>query len=369
MDNTNNEPNWVAGKSTGDAQPGNLLPDISPEPSAPIRPSGPPDGSGRQMADGLREKGYHPVIIFGTTASGKSTLLSSLIGYFVREPAASISLADEWIVPLNSEYEHYQYEEAKRFYNHGVLSILSGKTHVKTMTEYPFFIPVIVKPNNGLPAIKLAFLESKGEWYTPKPDSPEYYQPLKQEISDVLSHFPGGISVLHIAPYNSDGDAQGKEDADLGLRGAIKAYERERVSPYKDNHLMLFAKWDLFATPHAADKKFSNPDPQEIQSLLNQRFNKSWTAYQSMDIGEPTGRRSYMQYCAGLIKNDRTVIHLDKVLEPLIDRYPRTVWNWLYRNATVDEKVPSQILFHDVMPLPPRKLTVLDRVMRVVGIQ
>lgn len=335
----------------------------------------PPDGSGRRMADRLREKGFHPVIVLGTTASGKSTLLSSLIGYLKTEPSASISIG-EWIVPPDSPYGEYHLKEYQLFFHHSVQNFLNGIGHAKTMLNYPVFIPVVVRPGNGLPDVKFAFLESPGEWYLPKPETAAFFQPLKQEILDVLFHFPGRLSVLHVAPFTTvDGygnnltdfdNSQGRSDSDLGLLGAIKSYENVRATPHKDSHLFLFTKWDLYAKPHAAGEKFSQPDPEELSALLYERFNQSWTAFQSMAIGDTKGRRSYMQYCAGLISGNE-VRRMEDEIRPILQRYPRTVWNWLYTNATTKDGQPGQALFRDVLPVPPRKPTLLDHAMRLLG--
>jgi len=365
MTNATNEPIWVAGR------PGSSPENVNPVSEFGLRSPEPGDSStspGVQMACSMRDKGYHPVALFGMTASGKSTLLSSLIGYLMRVPGASLDIEPGAILPGESEYAVRQRQEAIGFFQKNVHETVQGRRAAKTMTEAPFFIPVVVRPGNGLPEVRLAFLESKGEWYAPKPQSPEYYQPLKKEIEDVLSCFTRPISVLHIAPCHGDSDdAQMRQDADYGLRGAIKAYERVRDNRHYDHHLYLLTKWDLWARPHSEDNRFSNPDPELLYSMLHQRYNKSWTAYQSMNIGNSGGRRNVMQYCAGLFKDDRMATEMDDEITSVVDRYPRTVLNWLYSNATKDMGT-EKVLFPDVLPVPRRKEKFREAFMRVAGL-
>ncbi len=79
MDDMKNEPAFVS--TLGDTNSNDPHSESNQERPESI---GPADGTGRRMADRLREKGYHPVIIFGASLSGKSTLLSSLFGYLKR---------------------------------------------------------------------------------------------------------------------------------------------------------------------------------------------------------------------------------------------------------------------------------------------
>jgi hypothetical protein len=324
------------------------------------------------MADRLREKRYHPVMLFGTTSSGKSTLLASLLAYIRADNNSNVSIGlGEWIVRPNSPYGESQFKDAQAFFHRTVVEFQNGKAPVQTRSEFPFYIPVTFKPGNGLPDMKFAFLESRGEWYKPKRETDAYYEPFHHEISDVLNYYPAGLSIIYVAPYTTlDGppafhdDEDDLHDSDEGLYGAMKSYEETRNSPQRDQHLYLLSKWDRYARPNGPDNKFSHPDRQEMESLLDEKFNQSWPAYQNMALRQPAGRRSFMQYCAGQFSGQE-IRRIDEDLKPIMYRYPRTVWNWLYGSAMAINGNPGLTLYRDVLPPPPPpKPSLWDRILK-----
>ena len=72
-----------------------------------------------QLSKELSDKGYHPVLIFGTRASGKSSLLASLFYYLQSDPASpAIAIRGEWIVPIDTQYGQSVADAASHFLNH-----------------------------------------------------------------------------------------------------------------------------------------------------------------------------------------------------------------------------------------------------------
>jgi len=72
-----------------------------------------------------------------------------------------------------------------------------------------------------------------------------------------------------------------------------------------------------------------------------------------------------MQYSVGpIVKlHEASVTEMGQVpteLWPVLNRYPRTVLNWLYTNAS------GEVLFPDVVEPPPPQWTLVDRFMQFV---
>jgi hypothetical protein len=86
-------------------------------------------------------------------------------------------------------------------YNHVVMNFNRGHAAPSTRNEVPFFIPVVLRPNNGKPDIKVAFLESRGEDYKIKAETIEYFPKLKNEI--LPFHLPSLYDGLNLAEGSS----------------------------------------------------------------------------------------------------------------------------------------------------------------------
>jgi hypothetical protein len=291
------------------------------------------------LADELFKKGYHPVMLFGTRAAGKSSLLASLFHYLQSDPESpAIAVRGEWIIPTETTYGKSVADAASRFLNHILNNFHDGNTPPATHDEFPFYIPVILRPNNGHPEIKLAFLESKGEWYQIKKDSTNLYPELRDEVADVYRKYPNGISILMIAPYVI-GDAYSDQassewaqnelrDSDTALFGALQAYQFARQRREFDKFLFILTKWDAHI-PSIVDKDFLKPPRGMVSYLISQRFPKSWTLFQNMQTGEAQS----MQYSAGLMSGDARV-DIPEHLKPIMNRFPQMLWRWLYSNST-----------------------------------
>jgi hypothetical protein len=303
---------------------------------------GPPDlpaDDGRdrvQLANELAKKGYHPILIFGTRASGKSSLLASLFHYLRSDPESpAIAVQGEWIVPIDTGYGRTVADAATQFLNHAVLAFYNGQAAPRTMDTHPYYIPIILRPNNGLPEIRLAFLESRGEWYHIKPESKDLFPALREEIADVYKNYRKSISILVIAPYvigdaystsatPEQRDAEMKS-SDTAIYGSLYAYQMHRQN--RDDDHFLF-KWDAH-TKTIVNKDFSRPPRGLVASLIEQRYPQSWTLFRNMQSGEAQS----MQYSAGIMSGDRRA-EIPPQYRPLMNQFPQVLWKWLYSNAS-----------------------------------
>lgn len=295
------------------------------------------------LAQCLSDKGYHPVMLFGTAASGKSTLLASLFHYLKTDPwSEAIYVEGEAILPIDTVEGASVAEEAKRFFKQVAIRSKQGKALDSTRNLVPFFIPVILRPNNGQPDIRLAFLESRGEDYKIKEDleTAEYYPQMKNEILDVYRNYAGALSVLVIAPFtlrdayaeSEQGNDTEREDiriADESLYGALHAYQANRQWMDRDNHLFVLTKWDAYAGG-LANPDFENPPVGLVEKLINERYEHAWNLFRKMRKG---GNSKTMQYSAGLISGSE-FFEVPDSMKPKMNRFPRALLDWLYVNAT-----------------------------------
>lgn len=339
---------------------------------------------GRQLAAQMEEQGYHPVVLFGSAASGKSSLLASLLAYLQVDTSAKvqIQLGDQLILD-DDAYGSEAHKEASTFFYRSVEEFIGGKAHASTQAKYPFFIPVVLKPHGNLPEMKFAFLESRGEWYQPKMDTNEVFQRLKEEVSGVLLNFSKGISFLHVAPYTQvntwDEDAvsqQGKDlqlrkEADLALVGALNAYKIVRPLKHEDAHLFLISKWDAYAPPGSPTGSFSAPSVEEVQGVALERYSRGYTAFCSLHLGDQDlWQKQIMQYSSGLISG-RSILAPTGDVREQVYRYPRVLWNWLYENATRGGGHARKLFPNPPPPKPTlaeKCRLVLARILKAMGV-
>jgi hypothetical protein len=290
------------------------------------------------LAEKLLTNGYHPVMLFGTRASGKSSLLASLLHYLESDSESpAIWVQGEWIVSTDTTYGQNAADATKNFLTHVLNNFHDGQAAPRTIDEFPFYIPIILRPNNGQPEVKFAFLESRGEFYSIDKNSKDLFKELRDEVSDVYKNFPKPISVLIIGPYVM-GDAYAHEppselalkemkDSDTALLGALKAYQRTRNYREFDKHLFLLTKWDAH-TRSISDNEFSNPPRGLVSNLISIKYPKTWTFFQTMQTEEANS----MQYSAGIMSGTSRV-NVPSEFKSVMSKYPIKLWNWLYSNA------------------------------------
>ena len=295
---------------------------------------------GKAIAEEMDKEGYHPVIIFGSAGSGKSTFLGSLFSYLqiTMTNGIGIYLGDS-LIPLNIPQGEAAYTQAEQFFNHQLQKFQDGEAHLntKTINDRPFFIPVRVKPPE-LPEIKFAFLESNGEWYRPDENTSKYFPELKEEINAILKFYQKGISFIHIAPFTQQNpsslektdDKEELKKANLALVGALNTYEQIRVFREDDDHVFLVTKWDV-STKNNPINGLANIDEEMLIRFAEETYRKGLAALRNLHIDNT--QRTVLPYCAGMMEG-RTIIRPTTQLGLIIDVFPKKLWNRLYGNAT-----------------------------------
>ena len=305
---------------------------------------------GSEMAAMFKDAGVHPIFIFGSKGSGKTSLIASLIKYMrdKEEAEATIELAEE-IFPQGDPRWNRRRSWARDVFHRKVLDYIERQAPATTQEEEPFFIPIRLELKAGKP-VYFAFLEGKGEWYQPDRQAEIPYRKFKGFVQGVLQSFNESATVIYVAPFVSGSTDEGAKerqlrDSDLGLLGAINEYTSARRAMYhQDKHLFLLTKWDIFC--HLSSDRFTDPDGEAIQSILKERYPISWIKFGNMNMSEHMANKSYSTYSAGVI-DGRNIAAPAEEDEERVAFYPRKLWDELYQNAT------GKVLYEDVQPPKP----------------
>jgi len=292
------------------------------------------------LANALQSQGYHPVLIFGTQASGKSSLLASLFHHLQSDPdSPAIAIPGGPLLPLDTAYGKEVHDQALHFFNTVVDNFFNGEAAPRTSDEAPYYIPVVLRPNNGQPEVKIAFLESRGEWYHINRESRTLYPELRGEVDDVYRRFTGALSILLVAPlvigdvYEDEGESEfalaEQRNTDSSLFGALQSYQSARGMRDLDQYLFVLTKWDAYTKGLSSDE-FSSPPEGVVDRLIESRYPRAWQMFRAM---QQRATPQAMRYCSGIMSGNvhvPTPHHLRHKLSP----FPRRLWNWLYSNAT-----------------------------------
>ena len=307
---------------------------------------------GSDIARVLQDEGYHPVILFGSNLSGKTSILMSLFGTISSVPELNTGLVLEASILGNSTaIARYLDKEAQGTFHIKTQAFLAGEKIPKTNVPLPFFIPVEFRPPNG-PTVKFAFLESNGEWYSPTisdgssiSEVEKLYPDLRAEIESFISSFQNGISFIYAAPV-TQGEVYSASDnvhdgrligyASLAIKGVLQTYDKIRANARaRDRHLLLLTKWDALSARETDRSKGIAPDHSLVMDFCRRRYTQALTAFQGLNVD--SSQQKIGAYCAGLI-NERGLLSLkyDDELRGVIASYPVRLWSLLYKNALID---------------------------------
>jgi hypothetical protein len=315
---------------------------------------------GQEIAAAFKNNHVHPVFIFGSRGAGKTSLIASLLRYMRdrQEADASIELAEE-LFPSNDPRWERRIEWSRDVFYRKVFAFIDRQAPPATLEELPFFIPVKLVRKNGTGAY-FAFLEGKGEWYQPDLTASVPFKKFKGFLQGVLSSFNDTATVIYVAPFVTDSADQGPthrrmRESDIGLLGALEEYSTARKALFhQDKHLFLMTKWDVCCNSISSDD-FLDPDAQEVQRILGERYQLAWKKYVSMPITNASAK-SYSTYCAGIMDGANIAAPADDDAH-MISTFPRKLWDTLYQNAT------GHILYQDVQP---KSLGLLDRLLQIL---
>lgn len=319
------------------------------------------ENAGVELALHIEASGFHPVILCGDPASGKTSLLLSLLATIKTEPdlRTGIALGDP-ILGLDTEYGRSSYENAEQFFGQKTQEFIEGIAPRKTVLRFPFFIPLKIMPLDK-PEVNLAFMESDGEWYKPDRSSGRLFRPLKKQIEDFIATYQGPITFIYLLPYTQRttqtldaasklNDAAKMQDSALAISGALQAYERIRIEKQDDRHLMLVTKWDAHEREgYSKSDILTETTDADVLDFVDENYSQALAAFFGVSLKKD--QRLLKNYCSGLM-NDAGVLVLRKSAEirsQVVD-YPIKLWRWLYKQGLSAQGLPEV----DPFPAPPQ---------------
>lgn len=296
-----------------------------------------PEIMGNSLGTTMFMNKIHPVLIFGTAATGKTTFLTSMLSFFTSMPdvGATVTLGDRL---SDSEAGTQAHESAEKIFHQRVNEYLGGKAPTITQDLFPFFIPLELRKTGNRFATKVALMESSGELWSVQ-NAPNNVQILRTEILDVYRTYPKPLSVIIVVPYAMSEGYTGQDTSetdkdlfrisDASLLQTLEIYQRHRPEKIKDQFYFVLTKWDMH-TSKIASKDFIQPSEELVGKLIEDRFPRAFNFFRAMSNDH---QARCTPYSAGLIGGTK-VLEVPAHLRPLLHEFPYRLWRWIYATAT-----------------------------------
>lgn len=289
---------------------------------------------------------FHPVLIFGTSLSGKSLALASLLSYTQQDELSRIvhNLID-FTYPASHPARKDVKDWAEYFYYKEVTNFQQNP-YAKaepTRREHPFFLPIktVFRLEDGRAEVaRFAFLESVGEWLHPEADGYTFRE-LRPDIVEILENYSNPISVIFVAPATRDDllDETKVKQSHHCVEHFMKRYVHHRKRNHRDNLLLLISRWDAKYRPDTSDAsdsadEFARPTSSIVIGALD-NYPWAWSTFSNLSADDvPRGSRALLQYAPTWIKDGKRTP--EGRFHPIFNRFNRTVWNWLYGNVFIE---------------------------------
>lgn len=347
----------------------------SPLPPAPNSPDEPQEkGRAYSLGEVLQTDGRHPVIFFGRSQAGKTTVLHSLIRESFSCQEFSLGLRENLfnlgaMDPATKEMRKKQAEFAADVLTRDQYDISKGEKFRATRAFEPFFIPVDMTPKRGPSVIPILLMDVAGEAFTPNFDDPKrrFDRPLPNDIADLLLRFEAPISVVFFLPAEAGAtEDEARRRHNFAVMSMMRQYMALRPPEFRtgDFLLLLMTKWDQHAGSLSTASAFKPALPSEVADVLAQYYPEAWGQYNSLSLSDaPDFRRSFTHYISDYFHNQQTVIP-DERRRRILSLHAKALWNWIHGNATATfENVRNgrittrRYIFPDAAPPVPGRLS------------
>lgn len=322
-----------------------------------------------KFVERLLSNKIHPVLVFGTSASGKTTLLHSLVAYARQKAEAALNVRlGTGVYPEAYDAVSERHQAAERFFGPDNAQFCLRQLPPPTQRSVPFFIPLDIEHKGR--AHRVAFLEGMGEWYHLDVANAHRMPPFKSEIQFLMREFEGSLSVIVVVPSRT-GNHHSQEYTDQCLEGVLTRYDEERVNRHQDRLLLVASKWDMVAEDRTeAEAKASIPPSLFLRDF--KRWKATWAKFHALG-GFAPGNKAVMPFSIGKVADEH--IWVDNAFDAVCDRFDRTLWNWIFEGVQKAHGRPDgpgmgTSLYPDV-GLPPQSLTRVHDglVARLLGIR
>jgi GTPase SAR1 family protein len=272
------------------------------------------------LAKALQDQGCHPVLVFGPSSSGKTTLLLSMLDYLRRGSHGVVDVRlGEQVLPDDYPQAGERRSNAAKLFSNSLLDYQKNIAPERTVLELPFLVPVDLRHKEGEVSgskypdlVRLVFVEGMGEWYElDRQSGISRSPPFKEDIAEILRHYDKGISVIFVAPtisadikYGNPLNQRNVAEIDAALSDTINEYAEVRLDKSNDHELFLLSKWDTKFGDKIIGGKFTGTMEDDVYSHIHSfddgAYRNAWTKFS----GRPQrdcGTLSVMPHFAGRI--------------------------------------------------------------------
>jgi hypothetical protein len=282
---------------------------------------------------------FHPVLVFGTSQSGKSLALASLLSYPLQNQNTRIA---HTLIDFDYPRSHPARDDvkdwAREFYYKDVANFQKhANAKVQpTRRVHPFFVPIraVFTSDDNQPEIaRFAFLESIGEWIHRRLDGYTFDE-LKPDIVEILKNYSNPISVIFVAPAMTDNllDTNAVKESHQCIAYCMNRYVELRKRNHRDNLLLLISRWDTKYRPDTAVDNFARATSGTVVDALDS-YPWAWTTFCNLPFVSRESRALVQYAPTWIIEGVRTD---EGSHRPVFNRFNRTIWNWLYGNVFVE---------------------------------
>lgn len=301
----------------------------------------PTDQDIEELVSGAIRKKFHPVILFGGPGSGKTHVIMSILNMLSKP--MGIDHALDWSLFPERYPSRAERIASSMAYTEEMLAQYRAGTILKTDFLRPLFIPLRIRAGQPIRGMidhtKFVFVDGRGENFITAPSNRgndgSWTQDFQPEIrAFIKSRSP--MTMIFVAPYSIGREERTPEySVSAGLKGVIKKAREGRPQDSKDWNLFLFTKWDL-SDRAQRETNMMDPDLSFVESQILGRARDPWGEYYNGEV--PTfDRRYFMQFVATTDEVARSGGRDDMNQHPdetVVERYAKTLLNWIYGNAT-----------------------------------
>jgi hypothetical protein len=296
--------------------------------------------SARALIDVFEQENVHPVLIFGTKASGKTLFITNMLGYLMQNPQGVQLQRDALNMPNTVIAFEERMKREKRLFDTDVYETakrnkISAPTQISGNAEndkIPFYVGFkLIKDSSEY---RMVFMESMGEWIE-RDQRDQLYQDFNFETTYLLSNWTRPMTVIFIVPAADDKKAK-METASDAIHNAVTQYTRLRRNRASDNLLLVASKWDLAARPDDKDREFEEaPWTSILKRFEGHGRQLAWASFAALQSGaQEAPARWLAPLCSVQIDDNDYVVEGTPSTKRTKERFKRTIWNWLYGNAS-----------------------------------
>lgn len=316
---------------------------------------------------------FHPVIIFGGAASGKTAMIMSLLRFLLVKPNGVGALLDPNFFPPDYPDRNNRIIDARQYIEQLLQDFLVGNTR-KSSVVRPLFLPLTITAGQPIETaedhIRIVLVDGNGEWFetndTTRGSDGSWTKDFEPELHGLVTsqRFPS-LTTIFVSPHSTDNQGTvplGKVTA--GLASIIAKYRTVREDESRDHNLFLFTKWDRHASAKRRDAMWK-PEMARLDRDLRERARDAWAAYYNGET-PPYRQRYFMQYVSMFGDRNGNNVAMPQVGSDddlILDHYSKILLNWIYANASEATWETRVSLFPDVDAYRDERMPVYDRVL------